>query len=111
MYLGLVFLYFIGKPFYRLAEFHQRNKWLFGILGIVFYYIGMLISAIIMGAFYIIMFSENDYDGNSFYIQLISVPIGLLTCWGFYKYIKNKWENNTEYSDTESDILDENIFD
>lgn len=33
--LGYIFLFYIGFYFYRLAENHNKNKWVFGILGIV----------------------------------------------------------------------------
>ena len=33
--IGLIFLYFVSKAFYRLAELYKQNKWLYGILGVV----------------------------------------------------------------------------
>jgi hypothetical protein len=39
-YLGYIFIFYIGFYFYRLAENHKKNKWLFGFLGIINFIIG-----------------------------------------------------------------------
>jgi Kef-type K+ transport system membrane component KefB len=36
-YLGYIVVFYIGFYFYRLAENHNKNKWLFGFLGILFF--------------------------------------------------------------------------
>lgn len=38
-YLGYIFDFYVGFYFFRLAENHQKNKWLFGFLGIIFFVI------------------------------------------------------------------------
>lgn len=40
--LGYIFLFYVGFYFYRLAEIHQKNKWVYGFLGIVLFIIGCL---------------------------------------------------------------------
>ncbi len=42
--LGLFLLYFIGKIFYQLAEAHNKNKWVFAILGVIAYYAGTFLG-------------------------------------------------------------------
>lgn len=41
--LGYIFLFYVGFYFYRLAENHQKNKWFFGGIGIITYFIGIII--------------------------------------------------------------------
>jgi len=41
-YLGCTFLFYVGFYFYRLAENHKRNKWLFGFLGIALFVVAYL---------------------------------------------------------------------
>lgn len=35
--LSYIFLFYVGFYFYRLAENHNKNKWIFGVLGILFF--------------------------------------------------------------------------
>lgn len=52
--LGLVFIYFIGKYFYKLVEEFGKSKWGFVILGVVLYYGGVFLGGIILGFLFLI---------------------------------------------------------
>lgn len=106
--IGLIFIYFLGKQFYELAEQFQKNKWLFGILGVLVYYGSMLGLAFITGI--IVELSKPgfiDSIENSFLLDLAFIPVGLLCTWLFYKLLKKKWSKIEEPVDY--DILDEGI--
>ena len=91
--LGLFFIYFLGKKFYQLAETHEQNKWLFAIVGILSYYIsGFIFGALllIVGEFMSSGFIDTLSEGI---INIIVIPVGLLSCWGLYYLLERKWKN------------------
>ena len=90
--LGILLIYFIGKRFYDLSIEFNKNKWVYGILGVVGYYaIGGLFVFII--AFLDIYVFDWGYDWESSYgINFISLPLGLLGVWGLYMLLENKWK-------------------
>ena len=89
--LGLIFIYFIGRHFYDMAKKYNQSGWLYGILGALSYYagiiIGSLILGIVLGSFYPNLFDEIPDT----VFGLMMIPIGVLTCWGFYQILKKKW--------------------
>ncbi|RAR47269.1 hypothetical protein [Flavobacterium lacus] len=88
--LSLLFIYFLGKYFYTLAEKHKQNEWLYAILGVFVYYVSTFLFAfIIMGLELIFSLGYEGFLDKS--IGYISIPFGLLGCWGFYKLLENKW--------------------
>lgn len=55
--LGYIFIFYIAYYFYRLAENHKKNKWLFGFLGIVFFVI-----AYISYLLYLRFFNSKEFN-------------------------------------------------
>lgn len=90
--IGLLFIYFVGRAFYRLAEMYQQNKWLFGILGVVVYYAGIIFSAVVIGVISELVSPGSIEEFEDSGIALLTVPIGILSCWGFYKVLEYKWK-------------------
>lgn len=76
--LSYIFLFYVGFYFYRLAEIHKRNKWLFGLLGIVVYF-----ASTVLYLLYLRFFLEENLEEldmikvtfKSFLIGLTSVVI------------------------------------
>ena len=91
--LGLVFLYFIGKYFYKLAEQFNKNKWLFAVLGIVVYYAGTFIGGIILGILDAVIGIDFDWD-NNIALSLIALPFGIASTYLFYFILKKQWERS-----------------
>lgn len=89
--LGFVFIFIIGKYFYKLAEEYNQNKWLFAILGIIVYYAAGAIGGIIIGVLSVVFNFEVDWD-NSILMAAIGLPIGLASCWLFYYLLEKKWK-------------------
>ncbi|HEX9600776.1 MAG TPA: hypothetical protein VF985_04750 [Mariniflexile sp.] len=90
--LGILLIYFIGKRFYDLAEEYKENKWLYAILSVVIYYLS---GIIILGAFALLdifVFSWGFNWDSNYGINLLSIPIGLLTLWGVYTLLENQWK-------------------
>ena len=85
--IGLILIYVVGKSFYDLAWEYKKNQWLFAVLGVVSYYAGTTVAE-----FVLIVLSELEFFSlPNFGISLLGVPIGLLSCWGTYTLLKNKW--------------------
>jgi uncharacterized YccA/Bax inhibitor family protein len=93
--LGLVLLYWIGKYFYRLAEDYEKSKWGYAILGVVVYYLGTFIFAMLIAIFALDFLN----DESDLVISLISLPFGILSCYLLYKYFEKTWEANAPKND------------
>ncbi len=91
--LGIVFLYFIGKYFYKLAEQFNKNKWLFAILGVVIYYVGTFIGGLILGVLDALIGIGFDWD-NNLALGLIALPFGIASAYLFYYILKKQWEKS-----------------
>jgi len=93
--LGLILIYFIGKKFYELAEEYEKHKWGLGILGVVIYYAGSIISVLLIGVILALSgssFFENSNSSNDLVAGLIGLPFGLLSCYILYMYLEKKWK-------------------
>ena len=92
--LGILLIYFIGKRFYDLSTEYNQNNWLFAILSIAIYYASGFVFGVILGLLDIYVFDWGiDWD-NNFGINLLGLPVGLLTVWGFYVFLENKWKKS-----------------
>lgn len=89
--LGIVILFSIGSYFYKLAEKFNKNKWLYGILGVVVYFVGTTLTAgmigIIMG-----LINVDVTDKLARAIGYATIPIGFLLTFVLYKILKPNWE-------------------
>lgn len=90
--LEILLVIYIGRWFFNLAQKHNKNKWLVGILGALSFYAFILISGFLMG----IIFAAIEY--NAFFelpdivIGILCIPFGLLGTWGLYRILKSNWE-------------------
>lgn len=104
--LGIFFIYLIGKPFYQLAEKHNRNEWGYAFLGVLTYYVGTFIGglAIGLGSYFL----DIDFDGiNEMLLNLMAIPFGLFVSWLTYTTLKDKFRDDLSNKNT----LDDNILD
>lgn len=102
--LGILFIYFIGKYFYNLAIEYNKEKWLYGILGVVVYYAGgflILAGLIIFAELLGISFVDSM---NETALSLLAIPFGLASCYVFYYLLKRNWSKNFK---VELDSIDE----
>lgn len=102
--IGLILLYFIGKAFYNLAHEYDKQRWLYAIVSIVFYYVVSILSGIllviILELLGVAFFDETD----DLLLGLISMPFGLAGLWGFHTILKRKWSKEDIFSE---DMIDE----
>lgn len=91
--LGILFLFFIGKYYYKLAEEYERNKWLFAFIGIAAYYAGTIVTGLIYGIIYFMMNPEASEESvDTIGLKLIVVVFGLLTCVALYFMLEKNWK-------------------
>jgi len=91
--LGILLIYFIGKSFYKLAEEYNKHKWGVAIIGVIAYYVGTFISGIAIALFYELILSENVDNLNDLVLSFMSIPFGLLACWGLNTLLKKQWKS------------------
>ena len=106
----LVALYYIGKAFYDLASKYSHNKWLYAILGVVSYYVTILLVTLLIGlvgGFYFPEFIENTDERL---LGLTTIPFGILACRGFYVYLRKRWSAEDEEHIPQSDLLDDTFI-
>lgn len=106
--LGLLLIYFIGKYFYELAQDFYKHRWLYAILGIVVYYASGAVFGVILGVFDLLLELNINWD-ETFGINLLSIPIGLLGCYGFYIILKKRWQKNTDLVKNEIEDIGKTI--
>jgi hypothetical protein len=100
---GVLFLYFIGKYFFKLAEDNNQNKWLYAILSIIIFYVGSFFGGIFLGIIFLLIdfdFDWNDEKANS----IIALPFGFLADYLFYIILKKKWQIKIKDIDEIQDI-------
>jgi len=106
--IGLLLIYFLWKYFSELAIEHKKSKWGFGLTGIASYYLGTILFGVAIGI--IDAFAGTNYveETNNVVLNIASLPFGVLSAWGLYKYLENKW-NAQKFGD--SDSLDHELQD
>ncbi|WP_339658709.1 hypothetical protein [uncultured Polaribacter sp.] len=85
--LSYIFIFYIGFYFYRLAENHKRNKWLFGFVGIVTYLIGLVSYPL----FIRILYLEENHNFDLAAISLKSFLIGVLSVFFLFQLLSFIW--------------------
>ena len=87
---SILFIYFIGKRFYDLAEAYKQNKWAYAVLGILIYFAAGFILGLGLGVLDLFFDWQIDWDRNSI-LKVISIVIGVLAVWGFHVFLKKRW--------------------
>ncbi len=99
--LGLLLLFWIGKYFYKLADKFDKNKWGFAILGIVAYYGGTIIFALLFMILGEVISPGYIDTFNETLLSLLALPFGVLTCYLLYKYLAKTWKKNAPSIDSD----------
>lgn len=106
--LGLFFLYFIGKSFFTLAEYHQKSTWGFAVAGVISYYASIFIGGIILGLLLGMLAPQFLEETSDTGLGFMCLPFGFLGCWGFYKFLENRWVSNPVIEEN-SNLLDQGL--
>ncbi len=107
--LGLVFIFYLGKQFYDLAEKYKKPKWGYAAMGVLSYYLGSLILGLVIGIYIVLSnnpMSFGNYSDTT--LGLLAIPFGLATSYGAY-YLLKRYCQKSSYR--ESDFLDDDLLD
>lgn len=102
--LGLILIYFVGKAFYELAGLHDKSQWLYAVLGVGSYYLGIILTGFLLGILLELGALLFLADLDEMILGFICIPFGVLSCWGLYSFWKKSWAK--ESSVGSSDLLD-----
>lgn len=102
--LGILLIFFIGKYFYELAQDYNKHRWLYGIVGIVVYYGAGLLYGVIFGFLDVVFELNIDWD-DTFGYNLLSIPIGIAACYGFYVFLEKRWKREENSAKDEIDDI------
>lgn len=105
--LSFVLLYFLGRPFYQLAQAHERSKWGWAILGIVVFYASAIIGGAVLAIIALYGFEFDIENMSDILMSVMVIPFGILGCWLFFKSIKKSWTKSVANN---SDALDSDLI-
>jgi hypothetical protein len=99
--LGYIFIFYTGFYFYRLAENHKKNKWLFGIVGIASYIFGNA-----MYVLYANFFLEQDINEfNILSVSFKSFSSGVLSIFILFHLLNFIWSRKKVIREEEIDKI------
>jgi cellobiose-specific phosphotransferase system component IIC len=100
-YLGYIIVFYIGFYFYRLAENHNKNRWLFGFLGILFFMTGFLLYLIFSR-----FLNSKEYNiDNLAPIGVEAFFAGLILSIILFKIISFVWNRNKKVKSNSIDKI------
>jgi hypothetical protein len=93
--LGLLLIYFIWKKFADLAFEFDKNRWLFGILGVISYYASYYLSAFITGILIGVFNPDllNSIAQHEILFGILIIPFGILGMYGLFVILRKNWTN------------------
>lgn len=103
---GIVILVLVVNAFIKLAkEYHKKNTWLYGLLAVATYYAMTFAAGIIIGIIMEVSSPGSVHTYSDLQLGLFALPFGIISLWGLYRILKNRWSNNPAI------LNDENILD
>ncbi len=90
--LGYILIFYIGFYYYRLAENYNRNKWLFGFLGILFYFLGAILYPLYIKIAVVDKIDEYDLT----FMSLKSLVIGLTFVFIIFHLLELTWKKKNK---------------
>ena len=99
--LSYIILFYVGFYFYRLAENHKKNKWLFGLIGILFYFLSVFIYLCYLFFFY----SEELSVMELASVSLKSFLVGLFGVFILFQVLSFVWSRKKKIDKKEIDKI------
>lgn len=107
--LGILFMYLVGREYYKLALFYQKGGWPYALAGVAAYYGGLLLGGLLVAIAYAMFTEESIEDISESSISLMAFPFGVISCVALYQYFKISWKKSAAKPNNE--ILDELVGD
>ncbi|SEB82155.1 hypothetical protein SAMN04489761_1875 [Tenacibaculum sp. MAR_2009_124] len=93
--LVLILIFVVGQKFYELAASYNKSKWSYAIAGALSYYVGAFILGLVLGGILLIFESDFLENASNLVLTLITIPVGVLSCYLFYVFLERKWKKET----------------
>ena len=88
--LGILLIYFMAKPFYKLAEKYNRSKWGYSVLAVAVYFgLQILAGVVIAFANPDLFVSMDNNSGLELGLNVVGIIIGALGVYALFQIIKN----------------------
>lgn len=101
--IGLLIIGLMASLFYKLADAHGRNKWLFAILSILVFYATQFISGFIWA-----ILDPPVAGSTNFTMLIVCLAISAISVAIFYQILKSNWTKNPITAKSGSpDLLDD----
>lgn len=99
-----IFLFYVGFYFYRLAENHKKNKWVFAILGLITFFFGNFLYVL-----YFRLFNGEDVDELTFpKVGEKSFLLGFIFAFILFQILSTVWNSKKRKRNNEVDKIGEN---
>jgi hypothetical protein len=108
--LGLFLIYYLGKSFYTLAEGYEKSRWGYAVLGVVSYYAGTMIAAILAMILIELFYTGGIEAFNELLLNVIALPFGILSAYLMYKFLEKRFKGETVSVISDSTILDDEML-
>jgi uncharacterized membrane protein YdjX (TVP38/TMEM64 family) len=111
--IGIIFIYYVGNYFYKLADKFDKNKWLFAIIGLAVYYGSTLFLGLIYGiTLELTGNSMSESTAETVILSIVGLIAGLTACYFLHKFLENKWqleaiENKKDGIDSIGQVVEE----
>lgn len=103
--LDIILIVVCGKYFKELAENHDKNKWLYTILGIVSFYAVYILTAFFYGVFYALMYPESIDQINAFYVSILAYVVGGVGAGVLYYLLYRSWSKEQKAKENPIDTI------
>ena len=109
--IGFLFIYFIFNFYSKLALKYDKNKWVFGFIGLLLYYATTFAFGVLYAIIYELLGNTfTDSDANNIYFQISAFGVGIGVAYGINRMLEIKWEREKVLSEKDSiDSIGENL--
>ena len=98
--LAYIALFFVSYYYYRLAEKYQKNKWMFGLLGIALFALAYFLFAVMYGLFYADKIYEKNLEALGIKAFFAAIFFVFLIFQVLYYWLNKKIQQNSKEIDT-----------
>lgn len=100
--LTIIPIYLFGKSYYNLAKLHNRNAWIYAILGAVIFLGSQFLLGVLIGI--ILLMTNSTMNIPPFVLSLFAIMFGAFTAYGIQRLLEKNWERKPK--DEFSELLD-----
>lgn len=101
--LTIIPIYLFGKSYYNLAKLHNRNAWVYAILGGVIFLGSQFVLGFLIGI--MMLMTNSAVNIPPFVLSLFAIMFGALVAYGIQHLLEKNWSRKPK--DEFSELLDQ----